>query len=126
MIDLIERHFEEVYRRERERGALERGQAVYSYATGSPTAYVVMPNMSTSSGVKAKPWWWRYDPVLLVLLILFVAFEVVAHFHFHNANGWMTLSNRIVAFEQHYGWPARVLVYAALVALAVHLYGGVF
>lgn len=71
------------------------------------------------------PWWWRYDPVLLLLIVVFVAFEVVARFHFHNANGWMTLSNRIVSFEHHYGWPARVLVYAGLTLLALHLWGGV-
>lgn len=74
----------------------------------------------------AQPWWWRYDPVLLVLIVCFVAFEVIAHFHYHNANGWMTLSNRIVVFQRKYGWPARVLVYTALTALAVHLWGGVF
>lgn len=74
----------------------------------------------------AKPWWWRFDPVLLVLIVAFVAFEVVAHFHFHNANGWMTLSNRIVNFQRHYGWPARVIVYGGLIVLGIHLWGGVF
>lgn len=73
-----------------------------------------------------KPWWWRFDPVLLVLIVLFVAFEVVAHFHFHNANGWMTLSNRIVNFQRHYGWPARCIVYGSLIVLGIHLWGGVF
>jgi hypothetical protein len=102
---------------------VRRGDAIFTEHTASVPIYT---SSTTNSDPVVKPWWWRYDPVLLLLLAAFVAFEIVAHFHYHNANGWETLSNRIVAFEQRYGWPARVVVYAALAALAVHLWGGVF
>lgn len=73
----------------------------------------------------SAPWWWRLDPGLLAVLAIFVIFEIVAHFHYHNANGWMTLSNRIVNFEHKYGWPARLLTYGGLIVLGIHLWGGV-
>jgi hypothetical protein len=71
-------------------------------------------------------YWKRFDPALVIIIAVFVAFEVVAHYHFHNANGWWTLSNRIVTFEHKYGWPARAVVYGGIAILAVHLWGGVF
>jgi hypothetical protein len=68
--------------------------------------------------------WKRYDPVLWLIVAAFVIFEIVAHYTFHNSDGMETLSHEIAAFETKYGWPARLLVAAAVVALGVHLEGG--
>lgn len=70
------------------------------------------------------PWWWRFDPAVLLAIIVFVAVEVIAHFHYHNANGWYTLSNRLVRFQRRFGWPARIVVYGGVGFLALHLWGG--
>lgn len=64
----------------------------------------------------------QYDPILWVLLGLFWVWEIIAHFVLKNQSGH-TLSNRIKAFEKLAGWPGRVLVWAALIALGVHLMG---
>lgn len=68
--------------------------------------------------------WKRYDPVLWAIVAIFVVFEFVAHFAYHNSNGMATLSHEILRAEQKYGWPARALVIAAGVAAIVHLEGG--
>lgn len=70
-------------------------------------------------------WWWRFDPALLVILLLFVAFEIVAHFNFHNSSGWYTLSNRITTLIQSkkFRWPARFVVYGGLIVLGIHFWG---
>lgn len=68
--------------------------------------------------------WKRYDPVLWIIVAAFVAFEAIAHFVYHNSDGVGTASHEIEAIEKKYGWPARALVAAAVVALGVHLEGG--
>lgn len=78
--------------------------------------------MATTTGKLAG--WKRYDPVLWLIVAAFVAFEFVAHFDYHNQNGMETLSHEISGFENSYGWAARALVAAAVVALGVHLEGG--
>lgn len=77
-------------------------------------------------GVAQLPWWRRYDPALIVLVALFISYELVAKFHYHNAAGWHTFSHDVVAFQRRYGWPARCGVYGALTVLAIHFWGGVF
>lgn len=63
------------------------------------------------------------DSILYGIVALFVAWEAVAHYVFHNVQGH-TLSNRIAWLERHGGWPVRALVGAATAALGVHLLGG--
>lgn len=69
------------------------------------------------------PTWMRFDPVLWIIVGIFVIYELVAHFKFHNEAGMQTLSNRIVAFVLAVGWPARILVAVGCAVLAIHLEG---
>jgi hypothetical protein len=63
------------------------------------------------------------DTILYSIVALFVAWEAAAHFVYHNGSTMHTLSNRIMWLETHGGWPVRVLVGCAVVALGVHLEG---
>jgi len=63
------------------------------------------------------------DIILWAIVALFVVWEVVAHYVLHNVEGH-TLSNRIAWLERRGGWPVRVVVACAVVALGVHLEGG--
>lgn len=63
-----------------------------------------------------------FDWVLYAIVAAFVVWEAVAHFLLHNQSGH-TLSDRIEWLETKGGWPVRVVVSAAVVALGVHLQG---
>lgn len=63
------------------------------------------------------------DLVLYLIVAAFVAWELAAHFAWHN-RGAHTLTNRVAWLERRGGWPVRALVAAAVVALGVHLEGG--
>lgn len=63
------------------------------------------------------------DSIMYGIIAVFVAWEGVAHFAFHNGS-IHTLSNRIAWLETRGGWPVRVLVGCVVVALGVHLEGG--
>jgi hypothetical protein len=60
--------------------------------------------------------------ILFVIVAAFIAYEAVAHFLWHNV-GMETLSRIVLNAEQRWGWPVRVLVAAAVIALGVHLEG---
>lgn len=60
------------------------------------------------------------DAILYAIIALFVAWEATAHYLLHNQTGH-TLSNRVGWLEQHGGWPVRVTVGVAVVALGLHL-----
>lgn len=64
-----------------------------------------------------------YDWILWCLISAFVAWEAVAHYALRNIEGH-TLSNRIAWLETEGGWPVRVVVACACLALGVHLEGG--
>lgn len=63
------------------------------------------------------------DLILYALVAVFIAWEAAAHYLLRNVRGH-TLSNRIVWLERKGGWPVRVVVACACVALGVHLQGG--
>ena len=60
------------------------------------------------------------DIALYAIILAFVIWEAIAHYVFHN-QGAHTLSNRIAWLERKGGWPARVVVAGAIIALGVHL-----
>lgn len=64
--------------------------------------------------------------MLTLILILpigtFLLYEGAAHFLFHNRKA-ETLSHLILRFEKRFGWPVRLLVALAVLALALHLEG---
>lgn len=62
------------------------------------------------------------DWILYAIIGTFVAWEAVAHYAFHNRSAH-TLSNRIAWLEKRGGWPVRIVVAVAIVALGAHLQG---
>jgi hypothetical protein len=63
------------------------------------------------------------DPILYTIIAAFIGWEATAHYALHNQQGH-TASNRILTLEKRFGWPVRVLVALATIALGVHLEGG--
>lgn len=49
-----------------------------------------MPNPASGSAYQ------RWNPGLMITLGTFVAAQILVDFHYHNANGWATLPNRII------------------------------
>jgi hypothetical protein len=62
----------------------------------------------------------KYDPFLWIIVAVFAAWELLAHFLWHNVDGH-TLSNRIWAFEKLTGWKGRAIVGTVVVVLFTHL-----
>lgn len=61
--------------------------------------------------------------LMVVPILAFITYEVVAHFVLHN-KGMETLSHLVLRIERKYGLPARVLAGAFMIALTVHIEGG--
>lgn len=60
--------------------------------------------------------------ILYLIVAVFVVYEAVAHFIYHNGK-LETLSHLILLFEEKHGLKARILVAIVVLLLGVHLEG---
>lgn len=66
----------------------------------------------------------RFNPALLALLVIFVTSQIIFDFHYHNANGWATLPNRMVRFENApfskiFVWVINFVILALIIKLVL-------